>query len=397
MVRIHPITLQFDDEEMERELRTGTRNSSYGVLILFFILDIMCRAVFPLRNIMFDPASDKSTTIAHTCITITYATVLIVLRHAHFLPWHEAAKIQDLLWLTSWVINVAVWGAMVHCGLARRLTSAEGQFAAIVCTMWGFVMVIQHVVHIGFRARIIVLLMAASIALTSVAWRKELLAALMFGEALGYSMEHMARSSYLPRAKSLEDARIAKERSDYDLRLLVHRRAHDRPNGAQSSRSNSDGSLHDSASRELLRTRSRAFADATPHVRVDELLDEIRGGHEREAGPGHLDALEMRRQARDVLRPHVSKAARFHPSSRPLQRVCASTALDACAASTTSSASPTSADGLASLLPPPTAAGPTRTVPPLALAVVGAGALGALAWSICASTACPSCMSVSLS
>jgi hypothetical protein len=47
----------------------------------------------------------------------------------------------------------------------------------------------------------------------------------MFGEAVGYSMEHMVRSSYLPRAETLEQVRMAKERSDYDLRLLAHSRA----------------------------------------------------------------------------------------------------------------------------------------------------------------------------
>ena len=50
--------------------------SSRFILILFGILDIMCRAVFPLSNVMFDAASDTSTAIAYTCIAITYATVL---------------------------------------------------------------------------------------------------------------------------------------------------------------------------------------------------------------------------------------------------------------------------------------------------------------------------------
>lgn len=241
MVRIHPLTLQFDDDDMERELRDGARNSSYCVLILFCLLDIICRAGLPLINCMFDPAPDKSATIVYTCVAVTYTTVLVMLRRAHAAqPWHDAAKIQDLLWLVVWVTNVAAWWAMQHCGLARRLTPAEGQSAAVICTMWCFVMVIQHVIHIGWRARVTVLVMGSSIALTSVAWREEMLAALAFGEAVGYSMEHMARSSYLPRAKSLEDARIAKERSDYDLRMLAHSHARDGPAGGPSSKSRSD-------------------------------------------------------------------------------------------------------------------------------------------------------------
>ena len=200
MVRIHPITLQFDDEDMEIEMRSGTLGSCSCVLILFCILDILCRAVFPWCNAMFDPASETNTAIAYTCIIITYATVLLTLRYAHTLPRHKAAALQDQLWTSSWVTNVAVWWAMVYSGSARRLTPADGQGASIICAMWAFVMVVQHTLFIGFRSRIIVLLMATSIALTSVAWCKELLAALMFGEAVGYSIEHMLRSSYLPRA-----------------------------------------------------------------------------------------------------------------------------------------------------------------------------------------------------
>lgn len=248
MVGMHPFTLQFYDEEYERELRNGTRNASYRVLGLFFLLDILCRAVLPLLNAMFDPAPDTSAFIKYTAVALTYTTVAVVMRHAYFLPWDQAAKMQDLLWLGSWVINVAVWWAMVLCGLARRLTEAEGQGAAVVCAMWGFVMVLQHVIHIGFRARMVVVFLGATMALTSQAWRKEMLAALLFGEAVGYSIEHMLRSSYLPRANRLENARIAKERSDYDLQMLVHSRtrsnSRDRPPSSRSG-SQSDGSVRD--------------------------------------------------------------------------------------------------------------------------------------------------------
>ena len=258
MVRIHPFTLQFDDADMEKELRSGTLEASRSVLILFGILDILCRAVFPLSNVMFDPASETSTAVAYTCIALTYATVLVALRYAHILPRHDAATFTDRVWMISWVTNVAVWWAMVHCGLARRLTPAEGQGAAVCCAMWAFVMVLQHTLHIGYKSRMIVMAMAVSIALTSLAWQKELLAALVFGEAVGFSMEHMVRSSYLPRAKDLEVLRVAKERSDYDFQLLAHSRTRGRSNcsksnsvrskssSAASSRSNADSWLSSS-------------------------------------------------------------------------------------------------------------------------------------------------------
>lgn len=191
-MRIHPVTLQFDDEVMERELRSETLGASYCVMALFFILDIFCRALFPLSNIMFDSASDKSAAIAYTCIAITYTTVLFNLRRVHTLPGQEAAVFTDWVWMTSWVTNVAMLWAMLACGLARRLTAAEGTGAAVCCAMWAFVMVIQHMLHIGFRSRIIVMLMATSIAFTSVAWRKELLAGLVFGEVHACPPPHVS-------------------------------------------------------------------------------------------------------------------------------------------------------------------------------------------------------------
>ena len=199
---MHPITLQFDDEDVERSLRARTLDASQCVLALFAVLDIMCRVVFPVTSTMFDLASDTSTSIAYTCTTITHTTVLLLCRYGRTLPGNETAAFQDRVWSIAWGANVAVWWGMQHTGLARRLTASEGHSAAVMCAMWGFVMVIQHALHIGFKSRMIVMTFALTFALTSVAWRKEMLAALMVGEAIGYSIEHMVRSSYLPRAHS---------------------------------------------------------------------------------------------------------------------------------------------------------------------------------------------------
>merc|ERR1711871_1606635 len=127
--------------------------------------------------------------------------------------------------MTAWSLNISVWWAMMHHGMLRRLTAAEGHGAAILCAIWAFVMVLQHALHIGFASRSVVVLLALSIAWTSVFWHKELMASLLFGEAIGYSMEHMVRRSYLPRAKNLAEMRLAKEKSDRGLRMLANSRA----------------------------------------------------------------------------------------------------------------------------------------------------------------------------
>jgi len=213
--------LRFDDEDMERELGYRTIDTCYYVLTLFVILDVLCRALFPLNSVMFDPASfGTATAIAYTCITVTYVSVLILVRYMHSMPKHKAAMFKDRVWTIAWTINIVIWWFMLHCGLARRLTAAQGQAAAICCAMWTFVMVLQHTLHIEFRCRMFVMLMASSIAFTSVAWQKEVLGALIIGEAVGYSMEHMTRSSYLPRAKSLKQMRNVPERGGKDILML---------------------------------------------------------------------------------------------------------------------------------------------------------------------------------
>ena len=202
MVLINPITLQFDDEDAEQSLRAGTLDASQCILALFALLDILCRAIFPVSNTMFDPASGASAAIAYTCTAVTHTTVLYLCYHGRTLPKEKAATFQDRVWSIAWAINVTVWWCMQGVGLARRLTAAEGHSAAVICAMWGFVMVLQHVLHIGFKARTLVLLLAASIALTSVSWEREMLAALTLGEAIGYCVEHMMRSSFLLRAEA---------------------------------------------------------------------------------------------------------------------------------------------------------------------------------------------------
>jgi len=199
-VRMHPITLRLDDEDMERELHYRSFNTFNYVLSSFLILDIICRACFPMHEAdWFDSASEISNTVAYTCIVATHVSVLVAVRRMHSLPKDKAAAFKACAWTTTWAVNISVWWTMLLTGMVRQLTAAEGQAAAVCCAMWGFVMVLQHVLYIEFRCRMLVMLMATSLALASVEWRKEMLAASMFGEAVGYSIEHTTRSRYLLR------------------------------------------------------------------------------------------------------------------------------------------------------------------------------------------------------
>ena len=102
--------------------------------------------------------------------------------------------------------------AMVAVGLWAGLTGGRARFAyplafvgmMVLAGLWGMSGSSLPGVEIGIAVSVVVLGLAMTIVLTSVAWRKELMLSLVAGEALGYAVEHMLRTAFLKRANALE-------------------------------------------------------------------------------------------------------------------------------------------------------------------------------------------------
>lgn len=206
---IHPISLHFDDESMERELRAGTVGSAKSVIMLFGVLNFSLNAMSSL------------TPLVAAILCVTYALVCAAFRYAPaWLPESEVHNFCSHVWVLSWVGNISAWWVLVNSRTLQRLGPEEGHKAFAACAIWVLVTVVQHVVHIGAYHRAVILAMAMPIIFTSSAWRTELLTSLLVGEATGYALEHMLRCSFLRRAEALDRVRREKERIAFDYAML---------------------------------------------------------------------------------------------------------------------------------------------------------------------------------
>ena len=219
MARMHPITLAFENENLERELRSETLDAALAVVILFGVL-----------NLVLNLLAGHGTPLVQACLATIYTLSALAMRSAYkYRTGYEAHNMAAHLWTSSWALGISVWWTLIKSGSLQRLSADDGQKAAACCGLWVLSTVVQHMVHIGFAHRAVLLALALSIILSSEAWRGELLASLVVGDASGYAIEHMLRASFLRRHVRIEQLREEKDRVLYDYALAEarHRRAED--------------------------------------------------------------------------------------------------------------------------------------------------------------------------
>ena len=205
------LTLRFEDEVHERDLRAGAVHAANFVVILFGVFNLGLNW----------QAGMMSAWPAVVSLFVTYTCAAVAMRRA---PTPSSAHaLAANFWTGGWVVNVAIYWMLVRQGYLQRLAPTEGRRAAASCGIWLLSTLLQHMVHIGAAHRFVVLGLAMTIVLTSVAWRKELMLSLVAGEALGYAVEHMLRTAFLKRANALEQVRREKERVAYEYAILEHR------------------------------------------------------------------------------------------------------------------------------------------------------------------------------
>jgi hypothetical protein len=118
------------------------------------------------------------------------------------------------IWSCGWLVIIGEWWLGQLTGRHGRIARDDPARAYACCAIWVTVLVVQHVVHLGFAHRMIVLALALSITLTS-EWQRELSVALLVGEASGHALDCTLRHSFL----RLEQLRREKERVALELAL----------------------------------------------------------------------------------------------------------------------------------------------------------------------------------
>jgi hypothetical protein len=240
---MNPLTLRFDDEVLEKELQAETVGVATSVLLLFSVLNLVANAwsthrPFPITVLVLG---------AHVACGFSMHRA-----RRHLAP-HEAHRHSARMWTLSWVLLCGTWWTMLWLGLIERLKAEEGRMAAAYCTIWITTTIVQHMIHLPFEYRSVVLALALQVALSSSVWRAEVLASLLVGETAGYAIEHMMRVAFARRIERIEQLQVEKERANYDLALAQ-----------RSRRSRSPARREGRSASRLLRRRSEGASRSDP-------------------------------------------------------------------------------------------------------------------------------------
>jgi len=219
LVRIHPLTLQFGDEALEADLRSHQLHSSRPIMAFFGGLGILFLELSGYGRSMLQLVCCLP--ILGTCL-VSHETINC--NFNQLLPTIKLHTLYCYVWSLSWTVNGAVWWQMIACGNIQRLQPTEFAKVGACCGLWITVLVTQHLLHISFAYRCVVLTLALSIALSGAVW-EALTLSVFVGEACGYVLERSMRTGFLLRVEVMERLRCEKERAVYDLNIAQARRS----------------------------------------------------------------------------------------------------------------------------------------------------------------------------
>ena len=202
MPRIHPITLSFSDKKLENEVRSSWKSAALilGLNEVLIILATTAAGYGPTGFQVF---------------SYTVGTALMLLLRG------QNYMVASIFWTLCWVTNVCAWWIMLWRGDISRIDPIELDRTTACGALWVLVGVGQHVMHVEFTQRLVVISCALTIILSGKVWRA-LLSALVIGEAAGYALERMLRECFLWHADTVEQLRCEKERVAFDLALVQH-------------------------------------------------------------------------------------------------------------------------------------------------------------------------------
>ena len=224
-VHTHPVTLEFDDETLEAELKSKTLNLPIVraglVLSLLLLLSVeqtgYGRSPLQFLTVLLMWLSAFVVCYAPRCIIRlmpeTWNTLLNKPQQVH--------SFICFFGTTAWVICMALWWRLVLEGSLPRIRPDELGKILACCTMWLVTAVTMHVLHFPFKLRVVVLASALPIILSSDI-KQPLLLSLAGGELIGYTLESIIRSNFLERADQVERLKQEKERVVYELNMTRH-------------------------------------------------------------------------------------------------------------------------------------------------------------------------------
>ena len=275
---MNSLTLHFEDEVIEQQLRSDTVYAANSVILMFLVLNSVLNYLAGLNAHL----------VGNLSLICTYSLGLVVLFHRRITDQnlHRVHTLAASLWAAAWVINCSVWWMLISQGSLERLKPHEGRKAASACALWVLATVTQHVVHIPATNRFLILSIGMTIVLSSPVWRGELTTSMVIGEFSGYALERMLRNSWLRQFHQLDHLRCARERATFDIALLAKdvSDAWSAASAASRSSRRSGGSARSGP-------RSRRADSASSSAGCSSEIDDLALGASVDLGSGSLRAL----------------------------------------------------------------------------------------------------------
>ena len=219
---MHPLTLEFDDEKLEAEIKS--RVFSLPWMRAAMVLSLLVLLTIELAGYGRSPLQYLVVLTMHWFgFAVIYFPGLI----AVIMPGRMLANRMELhtsvcrLGLVAWLGCMSAWWYMVLTGVLPRIRRDDFSKTLACCALWVLTPVTMHVLHFPFLIRSTVLASAMPI-IFSGDIAQMLLAALAGGELLGYILEDLIRSGFRERAEQFERLRQEKERAVYELLLTQH-------------------------------------------------------------------------------------------------------------------------------------------------------------------------------
>ena len=255
MVKMHPLTLHFDDPRAENELCAERLSMASNLLYLCGAIAVAFE--WHLPNFLIN----QSVAVITTLLCVYFAS-----------SSHE--KLSQM-WVFGWAVNSGVWWVMLWNGTLRRFRADEDILAP--CGIYFGMALVQRMLHIRARHRAATFAVVLAMILSSTYFRNQLLGALALGEVSGYIIERMLRDTFLRRVEVREMLREAEahvanvehirreQLIAQRLRARPRRAANRSTSASRASRGSSPGQLEPIASEKDSDSSGRSTRSSRSH------------------------------------------------------------------------------------------------------------------------------------
>ena len=162
-------------------------------------------------------------------IYIAFGFLLLILYLMHFGQSHHGLTAAQAhvwlgyIWEATGTAAIGQFWYSTLSGTLPRLGPQDSDRLVGCCCCWMLVLFVPHVFQMRVRHRALLYVHALTVVLTSPYWSRHLLCAMIVGESMGYTVQHMIRTMLVGRERKLEQLQQEKERIQYELLLAQHR------------------------------------------------------------------------------------------------------------------------------------------------------------------------------